>query len=97
MFRSVSSRSIVALVSAGATLAASACGIPQLRQRPGSDLATRSRGRIVARASGNNGHGCAATLGTISADDHCLSLTTDTLPGRRGDRTPPGQPPRPLP
>jgi hypothetical protein len=65
------------LVVLGATvLAASACGLPSLTRRPGSDIVSRSRGRTVPISRPREQ--CSAQPGTVGVGERCVVLSADS-------------------
>ena len=80
------------LLLAATALVAGACTTPRLTRRPGSDLATKSKGRIVARTLAREG--CSAQPGTFAVDGRCVSLQGDTTLAPPADPT---RKPRPVP
>ena len=87
---------------AAALLLVGACGIPRLRQIPGTDRATRSRGRPAVSVGRNGTNGCNGRVAPpsgagVTIGDRgsvCAEVTSDTLPDPNTDHT---QPPRKVP
>jgi hypothetical protein len=69
-------RSSVLAVLGATVLATSACGLPRLARRPGSDLVSRSRGRTVP-ISGQREQ-CSAQPGTVGVGEKCVVLSADS-------------------
>jgi hypothetical protein len=90
------------LPSLAAVLLAGACGVPRLRQVPGSDVARRSQPRPSVTGSAQTCGGprvpVQAAGPKIALGDPtgaCATVTTDTVPDRPSDAS--RQPPRPIP
>jgi hypothetical protein len=64
------------VVLGAALLATSACGLPRLTRRPGSDIVSRSRGRTAPVSRPREQ--CSAQPGTVGVGEKCIVLTTDS-------------------
>ena len=92
------------LATLGALVLLGACGMPRLRQIPGSDRVARSSPQ--PKVSGRTSSGCGGRVGpvTVSSGGNatvgdrggmCAEVTTDTVPDPTGDVS--QQPPRRVP